>query len=294
MKTVFLKMLFVSLLLTLSINAKNKICSSGFDQLIDVDSKNHKEIKLVLCKTEINKDFKKVYLLYFNGQKLIKKTLIDKYYPEGNQAKIRLSFLNHFKNGKELVIVTSWKQRLKETAEGILFYVHVYHIGNKFLQKIDNLFKYEFEGTREGKTIKAKFIKKQNIETRLQKLADLKSIYQTLKNKQTIHSLSVVSELLFRTPLTPKNLTPYNNIAYYLQKAGANEEAAYLLEKIVAKFPNRTVAYYNLGDAYWALGEKEKARKAYTTYIEQMCDKGLQKKIPKEVLKRVERKNVCK
>jgi hypothetical protein len=36
------------------------------------------------------------------------------------------------------------------------------------------------------------------------------------------------------------------------------------------------------------LGEKDKAIKAYTTYIEQMCDKGLQKKIPKEVLKRVE------
>jgi len=85
-----------------------------------------------------------------------------------------------------------------------------------------------------------------------------------------------------------KTLTQYNNIAYYLQKAGANEEAVYLLEKIVAKFPNRTVAYINLGDAYWALGEKDKARKAYTTYIEQMCDKGLQKKIPKEVLDRVE------
>ena len=78
-----------------------------------------------------------------------------------------------------------------------------------------------------------------------------------------------------------------NNIAYYLQKAGANEEAIYLLEKIVAKFPKRTVAYYNLGDAYWALGEKAKARKAYTTYIEQMCHKGLQKKIPEEIFKRV-------
>ena len=63
---------------------------------------------------------------------------------------------------------------------------------------------------------------------------------------------------------------------------------------ILEVYPQRTVAYYNLADAYWALGEKEKARKSYTTYIEQMCAKGLQKKIPKEVLKRVERKNVCK
>ncbi len=90
--------------------------------------------------------------------------------------------------------------------------------------------------------------------------------------------------------LTPKTLTQYNNIAYYLQKAGANEEAVYLLEKIIKKFPKRTVAYINLGDAYRALGEKDKARKAYTTYIEQMCAKGLQKKIPKKVLERVESK----
>jgi len=90
--------------------------------------------------------------------------------------------------------------------------------------------------------------------------------------------------------ITIKTLSKYNNIAYYLQKAGANKEAIYLLEKIIKKFPNRTVAYYNLGDAYWELGEKEKARKAYSTYIEQMCHKGLQKKIPKKVLQRVENK----
>jgi tetratricopeptide (TPR) repeat protein len=87
---------------------------------------------------------------------------------------------------------------------------------------------------------------------------------------------------------TNQTLVQYNDMAYYLQKAGANKEAIFLLEKIIKKFPNRTVAYYNLGDAYWALGKKDKAIKAYTTYIEQMCDKGLQKKIPKEVLKRVE------
>jgi len=90
--------------------------------------------------------------------------------------------------------------------------------------------------------------------------------------------------------LDKNNVVFYNDMSYYLQKAGANKEAAYLLEKIIAKFPNRTVAYYNLGDAYWALGEKKKAMKAYTTYIEQMCHKGLQKKIPKAVLERVKDK----
>jgi len=79
-----------------------------------------------------------------------------------------------------------------------------------------------------------------------------------------------------------------NDIAYYFQKAGANKEAIYLLEKILEKFPERTVAYYNLGDAYWELGEKKKAIKAYGTYIEQMKAKGKDGKIPKVVLDRVE------
>ena len=86
--------------------------------------------------------------------------------------------------------------------------------------------------------------------------------------------------------LSKKTLPTYNNIAYYLQKAGANKEAIYLLEKILQKYPNRTVAYYNIADAYWAIGEKEKAKEAYRTYIKQMKAKGKEKRIPKTVLKR--------
>ena len=99
---------------------------------------------------------------------------------------------------------------------------------------------------------------------------------------------STLKAILLDIGLTKKNLTIYNNIAYYLQKAGANEEAIYLLEKIIERFPDRTVAYYNIGDAYWDIGEKQKAIKAYTTYIEQMCNKGLQKKIPEVLMKRIE------
>ena len=93
--------------------------------------------------------------------------------------------------------------------------------------------------------------------------------------------------LLKKFPLVLKTLTQYNNIAYYLQKAGANKEAIYLLEKILEKFPKRMVAYYNLGDAYWALGEKKKAKKAYLTYIKMMKVKGKEKRIPKVVRDRI-------
>lgn len=80
-----------------------------------------------------------------------------------------------------------------------------------------------------------------------------------------------------------KNLVKLNNIAYYLQKVNANKEAIFLLEKILKKYPNRTVAHYNLADAYWALGEKKKAIASYTTYIEQMKEKGKEKRIPQVV-----------
>ncbi|MEN8304642.1 MAG: tetratricopeptide repeat protein [Campylobacterota bacterium] len=108
--------------------------------------------------------------------------------------------------------------------------------------------------------------------------------------KDSSFDLATLKEILNDIRLSKKTLTQYNNIAYYLQKAGANEEAIYLLEKILKKFPNRTVAYYNLGDAYWVLGEKEKAVKAYGTYIEQMKAKGKSGKIPKIVLDRFNRK----
>lgn len=92
----------------------------------------------------------------------------------------------------------------------------------------------------------------------------------------------------FTININIKNFTTYNNIAYYLQKSGANKEAIYLLERILEKYPNRTVVYYNLGDAYWGLGKKKKAKQAYQTYIKQMKEKGKEKKIPKIVIQRVQ------
>ena len=81
----------------------------------------------------------------------------------------------------------------------------------------------------------------------------------------------------------------YNNFAYYLQQIGANNEAIFLLEKIIVKYPKRTVAYINLGDAYWSKGEFDKAKEVYQTYISQMKAKGIESKIPKQVLDRTDR-----
>ena len=94
--------------------------------------------------------------------------------------------------------------------------------------------------------------------------------------------------LLNKYPLSKKNLTKYNNIAYYLEKAGAYKESIYLLEKIIEKYSNRTVAYINLGDSYLKDGNKEKAIKNYKIYVEQMKEKNKEKKIPERVLKEID------
>ena len=108
-------------------------------------------------------------------------------------------------------------------------------------------------------------------------------------NKRIKHSsfdIETLKVILDDIKIKKSTLETYNNIAYYLQKANANEEAIYLLEKILKKYPNRTVAHYNLADAYWAMGDKKKAIASYKTYIEQMKAKGKAKRIPKIVKER--------
>ena len=87
-------------------------------------------------------------------------------------------------------------------------------------------------------------------------------------------------QIIIRT----KTLQKYNDIAYYLQQAKANDEAIFLLENIIEKFPNRTVAYLNLADAYDGKNETEKAKINYEKYISLMKKSGKENKIPKKDL----------
>ncbi|WP_072682720.1 tetratricopeptide repeat protein [Arcobacter sp. LA11] len=84
-----------------------------------------------------------------------------------------------------------------------------------------------------------------------------------------------------------KNLNKSNNIAYYLERAGYYKESIYLLEKIIEKYPSRTVAYINLGDSYLKDGNKKEAIKNYQIYVKQMKEKNKEKKIPKRVLEEI-------
>jgi len=83
------------------------------------------------------------------------------------------------------------------------------------------------------------------------------------------------------------NVVYYNNIGYYLDEAGYHEGAIYVLNEVVSAFPNRTVAYINLGDAYWELEKHTEAREAYQTYIHLMRENNREQRIPQRVFDRV-------
>jgi len=121
----------------------------------------------------------------------------------------------------------------------------------------------------------------------------LQNLESQLKQNINIqkYNKSFIQNVLHEKPIVKKTLTQYNNIAYYLQKAGANNEAIYILEKILNKYPNRTVAHYNIADAYWDIDNKQNAIKHYKLYVKQMKEKGKQNKIPKKVILRIQDNN---
>lgn len=136
-------------------------------------------------------------------------------------------------------------------------------------------FSEEYLSKNEKNFIQAKIITPQT----------LKELLDSVQNPQanTIASTDF-NVILKNEPLNTKTLQKYNDIAYYLQQANANDEAIFLLEKIIEKFPNRTVAYLNLADAYVGINETEKAKVNYEKYIDLMKKSGKETKIPKRVL----------
>ena len=99
--------------------------------------------------------------------------------------------------------------------------------------------------------------------------------------------LNLTENLAFSSVSDFKAPLPLNDIAYFLEQSGNFHEASILLEKITGKFPEHTVAYVNLGDAYWGLKDTAKAKTAYEKYIDLMKKSGKEAKIPKRVLDRV-------
>nr|WP_315028945.1 hypothetical protein [uncultured Chryseobacterium sp.] len=129
----------------------------------------------------------------------------------------------------------------------------------------------------------------------LAKKKSFENLYSLLSDQKKLSdfkvpsSLSDMEKMMSETPIQNNNIDQYNNLAYYLaQTKNGNQLAIYILNEIIKKCPNRTVAYLNLADSYWNTGEKEKAKVNYQNYFSLMkSQKKDLSKVPKYVGERM-------
>lgn len=119
-------------------------------------------------------------------------------------------------------------------------------------------------------------------------LPDLKHLEKLYEQNSASADIAFLRQVQQELPLKRSNVTLYNNIAYHLDRHGHYEAAVFLLEGIVRSFKDRTVAYINLGDAYWALDQKTSAQTAYAEYIRLMRHHGREARIPERIFTRIE------
>jgi tetratricopeptide (TPR) repeat protein len=105
-----------------------------------------------------------------------------------------------------------------------------------------------------------------------------------IKKLDVTCAVNIVKDSIWKSePVTDKNISQYNDLGYFLQQAGKYTEAIILLDRVLKYNPTRTVAYFNLGDAYIGLNDTIKAKTAYRKYSELMKKDGKAVKIPKRV-----------
>jgi tetratricopeptide (TPR) repeat protein len=77
-----------------------------------------------------------------------------------------------------------------------------------------------------------------------------------------------------------------NDLGFLLGEAGYYPESIELLNAVIVNNPNRTVAYLNIADSYWAMNNKARAIEAYRQYASRMSVAGKASKIPARVVER--------
>ncbi|WP_324172524.1 tetratricopeptide repeat protein [Sulfurimonas sp.] len=225
-----------------------------------------------------------------------KKVILKRYSYEGAKAEVKYVYFNEKQS--IVAILVGWRTIHKAAGiDGEFYELTLFKlISNNSIEikKISGLDGYgegnkvdKETGYTIGKPISFIYKKENEIKKLVEKINILEELNSQIKNKMINLNINAIKNILKEIKISKNTLVNYNNIAYYLEKAKAYPESIYLLEKILKKYPNRTVAYINLGDAYWGLANKEKAKQAYSTYIKQMKEKGKKRKIPKVVLERI-------
>ncbi len=101
-----------------------------------------------------------------------------------------------------------------------------------------------------------------------------------------LHNEYKTLDYLNYVEINKSTVQKYNDVGFFLLEAKQYGQAIYILENVLYKYPNRIVAYINLGDAYWGLDNKSDAKEAYKKYIELMKANGKQSKIPQRIYNR--------
>lgn len=91
------------------------------------------------------------------------------------------------------------------------------------------------------------------------------------------------AQAFIQEPITKKDVENANNIGFFLEQVNALPAAEVFLKKITEAFPEREVAWYNLGDVYLKMNKKREALTHYNTYIHLMNDKKQQDKIQQRI-----------
>ncbi|MFP4015081.1 MAG: hypothetical protein ACLFVQ_13425, partial [Chitinispirillaceae bacterium] len=90
--------------------------------------------------------------------------------------------------------------------------------------------------------------------------------------------------------VSSENIQKYNDLAYFFSKKEESlVTAGYMLEKVIKTDSGRTVAYLNLGDAYWEIENEVSAVISYKKYRKQMESDGKAHIIPNRVYKRIKK-----
>ncbi|WP_175689852.1 tetratricopeptide repeat protein [Burkholderia anthina] len=81
-------------------------------------------------------------------------------------------------------------------------------------------------------------------------------------------------------------ISSLNDYAYALQLNHRDDEAIPVLRSVLSVAPNRAVAWLNIADSYWSVGDFEKGRAAYKKYVDLMTGAGNASKIPSRAQER--------
>lgn len=121
--------------------------------------------------------------------------------------------------------------------------------------------------------------------------ANALSLFKNGKTEEAIIGLTPYAEnyksdWLADNELAGVVVSAINDYAYFLQENNQAAESIPVLKDIVIAQPRRAVAWLNLADSNWAVGNKNDAAKQYSEYKKLMLSVNKKSKIPSRVFER--------